>query len=89
MYSLKLQKQVAKFLEKRNKKELKKIIEKFELLKINPYPNNESLDIKKLQNREDYRLRIGKYRFIYKIKDDVLLILMEKADSRGDIYKWK
>ena len=50
MYSLKLYKQVTKFLKKRDKKELKKIIEKFELLKINPYPSNTVLDIKKLTN---------------------------------------
>jgi len=87
MYKLKLKKSVTKFLEKRPKNEIKIIIEKFEILKINPYPNNSNLNIKKLKNSQEYRLRIGKYRFIYQIKDDVLVIVMEKADSRGDIYK--
>ena len=45
------------------------------------------LNIKKLKGSEEYRLRIGKYRFIYQIKENVLVIIMEKADSRGDIYK--
>ena len=61
--------------------------EKFDKLEINPYPSNSELDIKKLKNCEEYRLRIGKYRFIYQIKNNVLIIIMEKADGRGDIYK--
>jgi mRNA-degrading endonuclease RelE of RelBE toxin-antitoxin system len=33
-----------------------------------------------------FRLRLSKYRFIYKIENDILLIEVIKA-SRGDIYK--
>jgi len=87
MYEIKLKKSVTKFLEKRPLNELKLIIERFELLKQNPYPTNNFLDIKKLKGSSEYRLRIGKYRFIYQIKENVLVIIMEKADSRGDIYK--
>ncbi len=87
MYKIKLKKSVAKFLEKRPLNELRIIIDKFELLKQNPYPINNSLDIKKLKGSNEYRLRIGKYRFIYQIKDEILVLVMEKADSRGDIYK--
>ena len=87
MFKIKLKKSVTKFLEKRPPKELKIILMKFESLKENPYPTNNKLDVKKLTNSSEYRLRIGKYRFIYQIKDDLLIIVMEKADSRGDIYK--
>jgi len=87
MYKIKLKKDVTKFLEKRPPKELKIIIKKFEELKKNPYPSNQALDIKKLKGSNEYRLRIGKYRFIYQVKDDILIVVMEKADSRGDIYK--
>jgi len=87
MFEIKLKKSVTKFLEKRSPKELKAILTKFENLKENPYPTNKILDVKKLTNTSEYRLRIGKYRFIYQIKDTILVIIMEKADSRGDIYK--
>jgi len=87
MYKLKIKKNVTKFLEKRSAKELKTIIEKFEELKKNPYPSNQPLDVKKLKGSNEFRLRIGKYRFIYQIKNDILIVIMEKADSRGDIYK--
>ncbi|EHE0558430.1 hypothetical protein J0E37_000517 [Campylobacter upsaliensis] len=34
-----------------------------------------------------YRLRIGKYRFLYEVLESEILIYAYKADSRGDIYK--
>ncbi len=43
-------------------------------------------DIKTIQGRKDeLRLRIGKYRIIYKYDKNTLEIL--DIDSRGDIYK--
>jgi len=45
------------------------------------------LDIKRLQGREGYRLRIGGWRAIYRIEADRLLIEVINAGVRGDIYK--
>ena len=87
MYKLKLKKSVIKFIESRPKNETKIIIDKLEILKNNPYPTNPKIDIKKLKGVEEFRLRIGKYRFIYQIKNNILVIVIEKAGSRGDIYK--
>ena len=42
-------------------------------------------DIKSLQGRSGYRLRIGKYRVIYRIDGDNIII--DEIGSRGDIYK--
>lgn len=45
-------------------------------------------DIKKLQGEKYpqlYRLRVGKYRIIYHIEHEDILIV--KVDTRGDIYK--
>jgi mRNA interferase RelE/StbE len=45
-------------------------------------------DIKKLQGEKYpplYRLRVGKYRIIYLIEQDEILIA--KIDTRGDVYK--
>jgi len=47
-------------------------------------------DIKPLQGRKgEYRLRLGKYRILYKYSDsNVFKILhINKVDSRGDVYK--
>lgn len=32
-------------------------------------------------------MRIGKYRFLYEVIDDIILVYFYDADSRGDIYK--
>ena len=86
MYQIELSSKVKKFIIKRTPKEQKKLIEIFETLQENPYEND--LSIKPMKGSTDqYRLRFGKYRIIYEIVDDELLIYMIDADSRGDIYK--
>jgi mRNA interferase RelE/StbE len=86
-YRLLLHKSVTKFLEKCPDKQRQDIKQKLELLKQNPYAN-EQLDIKPMQGYENlYRLRIGQYRLVYQIKQDELIIFILKAGNRGDIYK--
>ncbi|WP_396953598.1 type II toxin-antitoxin system RelE/ParE family toxin [Neobacillus niacini] len=42
----------------------------------------------KLTGYEDtFRVRIGKYRLIYQVIDESLLIFIQDIDSRGDVYK--
>ncbi len=86
MYELEIKRQPGKFIDKRTPKERIKIAKALSKLRENPY--RKDLDIKKLKGIEnDYRLRIGKYRFLYSIIKNRLLIYMYKADTRGDIYK--
>ena len=84
MYKAKYSKQVKKFLVKCDKHIFAQFEKRLELLLQNP--KHEQLDIKKLKNQPCYRLRIGKYRFLYEITQEELLIYFVKADSRGDIY---
>lgn len=42
-------------------------------------------DVKKLQGRNGYRLRVGDYRVIFDRNGNILYI--ERIDSRGQIYK--
>lgn len=42
----------------------------------------------KLKDYKDiYRIRVGEYRVLYQVKDEVLLILVVKVGKRGEIYK--
>jgi len=85
-YKLAVSKQVAKFLDKSDKKLRIKIITTLELLAEAPF--SKKLDAKPLVNKQGhFRLRISKYRFLYEITDSELFIYVYKADSRGDVYK--
>ena len=42
---------------------------------------------KKLKNRDAYRIRVGEYRIIYEIHDDVLIVLIVRVAHRRDAYK--
>ncbi|GAB3642130.1 type II toxin-antitoxin system RelE family toxin [Spirosoma arcticum] len=41
----------------------------------------------KLSGSENYRIRVGDYRIIYSILDDMLLIEVLKVGNRKDVYK--
>ncbi|WP_335998309.1 type II toxin-antitoxin system RelE family toxin [Fusobacterium polymorphum] len=74
-------------------KEHPEIKEKFKENLKNFYVNSEkNVDIKIIKGIKptQYRMRIGKYRIIFYVnKEKILLysIFVEKADSRGEIYK--
>lgn len=61
------------------------IRDKLRELATDPYaPNN---NVKKLQGREGYRLRVGDWRVIYEISDGQLIILVLDIGPRGGIYR--
>ena len=70
-------KQSAKFLSKQDKITQKRIIEA-----INKLPNG---DVRKLQGRSGYRLRVGNFRVIFDREGNILHI--EEIDNRGKVYK--
>jgi len=42
---------------------------------------------KKLKGRSGYRIRIGDYRIIYEIEDNILRVIVIDLGHRKDIYK--
>ena len=86
-FELHISKEVKKFLDKRDKKFIERVNSVFARLRENPY-NHPELDLKKLVNMgNDYRVRVGKYRFLYTIVESKILVFVYRADSRGGIYK--
>lgn len=59
---------------------------KIEQLAENPHaPNN---NVKKLEGRSGFRLRVGNWRVIYEIDNNGhLVIIILAVGSRGDVYK--
>lgn len=44
--------------------------------------------VKKLKGAENtYRIRVGRYRVVYEIEDDVLLVTVIKVGGRGEVYR--
>ncbi|AEF98662.1 type II toxin-antitoxin system RelE family toxin [Methylomonas methanica] len=84
MYRVIYRKTAAKALLKMPHRAAEQFKEAFEQMAIN---DEDGLDIKKLEGREGFRLRIGGYRAIYLKLNDVLIIEVLKVGSRGDIYK--
>ena len=84
MYRLILSSKVRKFLVK-NDKIAKQFYHKVKILLSTPF--SDSLDIKKLKwTKNKYRLRIWKYRFLYEISEEKIIIYFYDAGSRWDIY---
>ncbi|MBP6281845.1 MAG: type II toxin-antitoxin system RelE/ParE family toxin [Leptotrichiaceae bacterium] len=85
-YKVKYSKDSLKFM-KDNKKAGLKFFQAF--LEISENTENVSLyDVKNLKGYESLkRLRIGKYRAIFEIINNEIMILVLDIDSRGDIYK--
>jgi mRNA interferase RelE/StbE len=73
----------ARQIRKLNKTIQARLKAKIAMLSENPRPQGS----KKLKGFENsYRIRVGDYRVIYKIHDDVLLVLIMKVGPRRDIY---
>lgn len=85
MYQIEYSKSVKKFF-KHHPELIRRFFEKAKILEKDPF--DKSLDVKKYHGIENcYRLRVGKYRFLYEIIEHKLVIYMYGADSRGDVYK--
>ncbi len=65
------------------KKDLKKILKRIELLSENP----RSPGCEKLTGKNRSRLRQGRYRIVYAIRDDELSIWVVKVGHRKNIYR--
>jgi len=53
------------------------------LLAIDPRPPG----AKALQGRDGLRVRVGDYRIIYSVHDDVLLVVVVTVGHRKDVYR--
>lgn len=69
--------QAQKFLKRQDEFTRNRIIRA-----VNALPSG---DVKKLRGKEGYRLRVGTYRIIFDRDGNVILI--EKIDNRGEVYK--
>lgn len=79
-YRIKFERAAQKFLDKQDKRQRLRLYKAV-------YKLPDGTDIKKLRGHNLYRLRVGNYRILYMIDDEIHLINIENIDNRGDVYK--
>ena len=83
-YRIKVQRSAAKALKKIPKLDRKRVGKKIDSL-AEKLPNPDTTKMK--GNNPFHKVRVGEYRIVYEIQDDVLLILIVKVGHRKDIYR--
>ena len=82
-YKIQVKKSAEKELAKIPKKELLKILNKIKNLSDDPHPPGSI----KLTHQEKYRVRVGNYRVLYTIEDNILTIFIVKIGHRKHVYR--
>lgn len=80
-YSVKFDKNAEDFLDKMQKNESLRIIDKLELVKQNPFHYLEHYE------GDYYKIRIGDYRLLIDIDFNNKILYVRILDKRGRIYK--
>ena len=83
-YTVIIRASAQKAIGKIEKKFAQKIIERIDLLEIDP---RHAGSIKLSGEENAYRTRVGKYRIIYEIYDSEVLVLVINVDHRKDVYR--
>ncbi len=83
-FRIEVKRSAAKALKKIPKVDKKRIVDKIDSLVENP-PKPETTKMK--GNNPFHKVRVGDYRIVYEIQEDVLVILVVKIGHRKDIYR--
>ncbi|HLC60217.1 MAG TPA: type II toxin-antitoxin system RelE/ParE family toxin [Candidatus Nanoarchaeia archaeon] len=85
MYSVELSQKAAKFLDKLDKQTGNRIKDKLKTLANNSVPSDSKF-ITRESNDKIFRIRIGDFRALYKIKEKDKIILVANIDKRPKVY---
>jgi mRNA interferase RelE/StbE len=82
-YRVLFRKSVQKDLRAIPKRDLRRTLDRIAALATDPRPPG----CEKLSGQERYRIRQGRYRIIYGIQDDELIVWVVKVGHRKDVYR--
>ncbi len=82
-YKIEIKKSAAKELASLPQKDLSLIVNRIQKLADDPRPPGS----KKLCVEEKYRIRQGRYRILYRIEDDILVVYVVKIAHRREVYR--
>jgi mRNA interferase RelE/StbE len=84
-YTIKFDRRVKKDLKSIQAQDIKRI--KSAILELSNNPRPDGCIKLKGDKRDYYRIRVGNYRVIYAIEDEILLVLIVRVGHRQEIYK--
>ena len=83
IYRIEVTPRAAKDLNALAVRERQRVADQIDALRTDPRPQG----CRKLKGREDfYRIRVGDHRVVYRVEDEVLLILIVRVGDRKEIY---
>ena len=83
-YRIQFKKSARKEIAALPKRDQRRVVSAIEALSDDPRPEG----VRKLTGTEDaYRLRVGDYRIVYQITDNVLTVFVVRVGHRKDVYR--
>ena len=78
-YRIEITKRARKFIKAQQPKQQQRILQAIYKLPLEG-------DIKSLSGNNAFRLRVGDYRIIYEVNNDIFLITVVNVGNRGQVY---
>ncbi|MFA5855865.1 MAG: type II toxin-antitoxin system RelE/ParE family toxin [Candidatus Pacearchaeota archaeon] len=85
MYNVGLSIRAQDFLNKLDEDTKKRVEKRLKNLEHNPVPSDSKF-IGRDNNEIIFRYRIGKFRVLYKLKEELKIVLISKIDKRERVY---
>lgn len=82
-YKILIKPSAVKELEAIPEKDRRRIVYRIQGLAENPRPRG----CEKLSDQNKYRLRQGRYRILYQIHDDEVIVIVIRVAKRGEVYR--
>jgi mRNA interferase RelE/StbE len=82
-YRLSFKRSVTKDFRSIPQEDVRRILSRIDALALEPRPQG----CQKLTGQERYRVRVGRYRIVYEIRDEVLLVIVVAVAHRKGAYR--
>ena len=82
-YRLSFKRSVTKDFRNIPQEDVRRILSRIDALALEPRPPG----CQKLTGPERYRVRVGRYRIVYEIRDEVLLVIVIAVAHRKGVYR--
>ncbi len=85
MWQVVFEPEAVEALRRLDRKRARQITDKVRQIAQDPYRSNN--DVKRLQGTEAYRLRVGDLRMVYRLRNEIVTVVVIKIGNRGDVYR--